>query len=83
MNRLTSSTQWENISIISMEDDFWGVKSSGCENSHGTEVKFSTSPQNTQKNNSVNNAQNFLQSHFMQKREFFHQIRTIFSTVTT
>jgi hypothetical protein len=33
--------QWENISITSMEVDFFGVKSSGCENSHATEVKSS------------------------------------------
>jgi hypothetical protein len=39
------STQWKNISIASMEVDFWGVKSSGCENSHATEVKFSNIPQ--------------------------------------
>jgi hypothetical protein len=38
-------TQWENISITSMEEDFWGVKSSGCENSHATEVKYSNIPQ--------------------------------------
>jgi hypothetical protein len=28
-----------------MEVDFWGVKSSGCENSHVTEVKYSNIPQ--------------------------------------
>jgi hypothetical protein len=39
------SAQWENISITSMEVDFWGVKSSGCENSHATEVKCSSIPQ--------------------------------------
>jgi hypothetical protein len=34
------AAQWENISITtSMEVDFWGVKSSSCENSHATEVK--------------------------------------------
>jgi hypothetical protein len=33
----SNGTQWENISITSMEVDFWGVKSSGCENSHATE----------------------------------------------
>jgi hypothetical protein len=38
-------TQWENISITSMEVDFWGVKSSGCEDSHATEVKCSNIPQ--------------------------------------
>jgi hypothetical protein len=38
-------TQWENISNTSMEVDYWGVKSSGSENSHGTEVKCSNIPQ--------------------------------------
>jgi hypothetical protein len=38
-------TQWEKISITSMEVDFWGVKRSGCENSHATEVKCSNIPQ--------------------------------------
>jgi hypothetical protein len=38
-------TQWENISITSMEVDSWGVKSSGCENSHAAEVKCSNIPQ--------------------------------------
>jgi hypothetical protein len=38
-------TQWENFSIISMEVDFWGLKISGCENSHATEVKCSNIPQ--------------------------------------
>jgi hypothetical protein len=38
-------TQWENISITSMEVEFWGVKSSGCENSHDTEVKCSNIPE--------------------------------------
>jgi hypothetical protein len=38
-------SQWENISITAMEVDFCGVKSSGFENSHATEVKCSTSPQ--------------------------------------
>jgi hypothetical protein len=28
-----------------MEVNFWGVKSSGCENSHATEVKCSYTPQ--------------------------------------
>jgi hypothetical protein len=28
-----------------MEVDFWGVKSSGCENLHATEVKCSSTPQ--------------------------------------
>jgi hypothetical protein len=42
---LSSTTQWENISISSMEVYFWGVKSSGCENSHVTEVKCSNIPQ--------------------------------------
>jgi hypothetical protein len=28
-----------------MEVDFWGMKSSGCENSHATEVKCSNMPQ--------------------------------------
>jgi hypothetical protein len=37
--------QWKNISITSMEVDFWGVKSSGCENSHATELKCSNIPQ--------------------------------------
>jgi hypothetical protein len=37
--------QWENFSITSMEVDFWEVKSSGCENSHATEVKCSNIPQ--------------------------------------
>jgi hypothetical protein len=37
--------QWENISITSIEVDFWRVKSSGCENSHATEVKCSNIPQ--------------------------------------
>jgi hypothetical protein len=40
--------QWENISISSVEVDFWGVKSSGCENSHATEVKSSNIPQKSQ-----------------------------------
>jgi hypothetical protein len=35
----------------------------------------------TQNKNSVNNAQNFLQSHFIKNRKFFHQIRTIFSLI--
>jgi hypothetical protein len=30
-----------------MEVVFWGVKSSGCENSHATEVKCSSIPQKT------------------------------------
>jgi hypothetical protein len=34
------STQWIIISITSMEVNFWGVKSRGCENSHATEVKY-------------------------------------------
>jgi hypothetical protein len=38
-------TQWKNISITSMEQDFWGVKSIGCENLHATEVKCSNIPQ--------------------------------------
>jgi hypothetical protein len=38
-------SQWKNISITSMEVDFWGVKSSGCENLHATEVKCSNIPQ--------------------------------------
>jgi hypothetical protein len=37
--------QWENISITSKEVDFWGVKSSGCKNSHAIEVKCSNIPQ--------------------------------------
>jgi hypothetical protein len=37
--------QLENFSITSIEVDFWGVKSSGCENSHATEVKCSNIPQ--------------------------------------
>jgi hypothetical protein len=37
--------QWKNISITSMDVGFWGVKSSGCENSHATEVKCSNIPQ--------------------------------------
>jgi hypothetical protein len=37
-------TQWKIICITSMEVDIWGVKSSGCENSHATEVKFSNIP---------------------------------------
>jgi hypothetical protein len=28
------------ISITSMEVDFWGVKSSGCENSHATDAQM-------------------------------------------
>jgi hypothetical protein len=44
-NSGNSGTQWENFSITSMEVDFWGVKSSGCENSHVTEVKCSNIPQ--------------------------------------
>jgi hypothetical protein len=39
-----TSSQWKIISIPSMEVDFWGVKSIGCENSHATEVKFSNIP---------------------------------------
>jgi hypothetical protein len=40
------STQWNIISITSMEVNFWGVKSRGCENSHATtEVKCSNIPQ--------------------------------------
>jgi hypothetical protein len=38
MKNSSSTAQWENISITSMEVDFWGVKNSGCENSHATEV---------------------------------------------
>jgi hypothetical protein len=41
----TKSSQWENISITSMEVDFWRVKNSSCENSHATEVKCSNIPQ--------------------------------------
>jgi hypothetical protein len=37
-------TQWRNISITSMQVDFWGVKM-GCEISHATEVKCSNTPQ--------------------------------------
>jgi hypothetical protein len=33
-NLAKDSSQWENISITSIEVDFWGVKSGGCENSH-------------------------------------------------
>jgi hypothetical protein len=33
-------TQWENISITLMEVDIWGVESSGCDNSHATEMKY-------------------------------------------
>jgi hypothetical protein len=42
---LQLSAKWENISITSTEVDFWGVKNSGCENSHATEVKCSNIPQ--------------------------------------
>jgi hypothetical protein len=35
---LPQSTKWKIIRITSMEVDFWGVKSSGCENSQATEV---------------------------------------------
>jgi hypothetical protein len=34
----------ENYQHTSMEVDFWGVESSGCENSHSTEVKCSNIP---------------------------------------
>jgi hypothetical protein len=44
-NEKIDISQWKNISITSMEVDFWGVKSSGCENSHATEVKCSNIPQ--------------------------------------
>jgi hypothetical protein len=37
------------ISIPSMEVDFWGVKSIGCENLHATEVKCSNIPQKSVK----------------------------------
>jgi hypothetical protein len=39
------STQWEIISITSIEVDFWGVKNSVCENSLAKEVKCSNIPQ--------------------------------------
>jgi hypothetical protein len=39
------ATQWKIIRITSMEVYFWGVKSSGRENSHATEVKCSNIPQ--------------------------------------
>jgi hypothetical protein len=35
------TAQWENIGITSLEVDFWGVKSSDCENSHAPEVECS------------------------------------------
>jgi hypothetical protein len=38
-------TQWKNISITSMEVDFWEVKSNGCGNSYATEVICSNIPQ--------------------------------------
>jgi hypothetical protein len=57
-NRLSGTVTKENLkdaypeilhsgkfSITSMEVDFWGVKSSGGENSHATEVKCSNIPQ--------------------------------------
>jgi hypothetical protein len=42
---LKHHAQWENISITPMEVDILGVKSSGCENLHATEVKCSNIPQ--------------------------------------
>jgi hypothetical protein len=39
-------SHWENISITSMEVEFWEVKSIGCKNSSiATEVKSSNIPQ--------------------------------------
>jgi hypothetical protein len=37
-----------------MEVDFWGVKSSGCENSHATEVKCTNIPQKYRKRSKMN-----------------------------
>jgi hypothetical protein len=44
-SNVSVTAQWKIIRITSMEVDFWGVKSSGCENSHATEVKCSNIPQ--------------------------------------